>query len=113
MGQTNRYVSIDSSLNSVPFNSHGFFVCEYYTGHVAPMYAHPLDANPFFNTNFTINYWIEKGADSRKLVLGMPMYGQSFSLAENKRHTLNSATYGGGEAGNISVLIILFEKPLN
>lgn len=69
------------------------------TGHVAPMYAHPLDANPFFNTNFTINYWIEKGADSRKLVLGMPMYGQSFSLAENKIHILNSPTYGGGEAG--------------
>lgn len=69
------------------------------TGHVAPMYAHPLDVNPYFNTNFTINYWIEKGADSRKLVLGMPMYGQSFSLAENKRHGLNSPTYGGGEAG--------------
>lgn len=63
------------------------------------MYVHPLDANPTFNTNFTINYWIEKGADSRKLVLGMPMYGQSFSLAENKRHGLNSPTYGGGEAG--------------
>lgn len=63
------------------------------------MYVHPLDANLFFNTNSTVNYWIEKGADSRKLVLGMPMYGQSFSLAENKRHGLNSPTYGGGEAG--------------
>lgn len=59
------------------------------------MYAHPLDVNPHFNTNFTINYWIEKGADPRKLVLGMPMYGQSFSLAEAKRNTLNSPTYGG------------------
>lgn len=65
------------------------------TGHVAPMYVHPLDANPFFNTNYTINYWIEKGAEPRKLVLGMPMYGQSFSLAESKRNTLNSPTYGG------------------
>lgn len=81
------------------------------------MYHHPLDVNPTFNTNFTINYWIEKGASPRKLVLGkrkysfnlfktltqftrfifyilfklgMPMYGQSFSLAENKRHGLNS-----------------------
>lgn len=51
-------------------------------------------------TNFTVNYWIEKGADSRKLVLGMPMYGQSFSLAESNRHGLNSPTYGGGEAGD-------------
>lgn len=29
----------------------------------------------------------------------MPMYGQSFSLADNKENGLNVATYGGGEAG--------------
>lgn len=69
------------------------------TGHVAPMYAHPEDIDATFNTNFTINYWIEKGADRKKLVLGMPMYGQSFSLADNKENGLNAATYGGGEAG--------------
>lgn len=57
------------------------------------------DLSNTFTTNFTINYWIEKGADPRKLVLGMPMYGQSFSLAENTQHVLNSPTYGGGEAG--------------
>lgn len=70
------------------------------TGHVAPMYAHPQDDNVNFNTNFTIHYWIQQGADPRKLVLGMPMYGQSFSLADNSRHGLNSQTYGGGEAGD-------------
>lgn len=75
------------------------------------MYAHPSDANPLFNTNFTINYWIEKGADPRKLVLGMPMYGQSFSLAENKRHTLNSPTYGGGEAGEVENFISVSYLP--
>jgi len=31
--------------------------------------------------------------------MGMPMYGQSFSLADNSDHGLNAATYGGGEAG--------------
>ncbi|KAJ8920078.1 hypothetical protein NQ315_011732 [Exocentrus adspersus] len=69
------------------------------TGHVAPMYAHPEDIDDTFNTNFTIHYWIEKGADRRKLVMGMPMYGQSFSLADNNENGLNAATYGGGEAG--------------
>lgn len=29
----------------------------------------------------------------------MPMYGQSFSLADNSDHGLNAHTYGGGEAG--------------
>lgn len=30
----------------------------------------------------------------------MPMYGQSFSLADNNVNGLNSPTYGGGEAGD-------------
>lgn len=69
------------------------------TGHVAPMYEHPDDFDKTFNANFTLNYWIEQGADPRKLVMGMPMYGQSFSLADNSNHDLNARTYGGGEAG--------------
>ncbi|GAB0096498.1 Probable chitinase 10 [Sergentomyia squamirostris] len=69
------------------------------TGHVAPMYQHPTDFEPTFNANYSINYWIQKGADPKKIVMGMPMYGQSFSLAETNRHGLNSPTYGGGEAG--------------
>lgn len=69
------------------------------TGHVAPMYAHPEDWEKTFNANFSVNYWLEKGVDPRKLILGMPMYGQSFSLAERSNNGLNSPTYGGGEAG--------------
>ncbi|XP_056636318.1 probable chitinase 10 [Diorhabda sublineata] len=70
------------------------------TGHVAPMYEHPESSDDTFNTNFTINYWIEKGADRKKLVMGMPMYGQSFSLSDNSNHGLNAPSYGGGEAGD-------------
>lgn len=69
------------------------------TGHVAPMYVHPDDSDKTFNSNFTLNYWIVKGADPRKLIFGMPMYGQSFSLASRSNTGLNSPTYGGGEAG--------------
>ncbi|XP_037807480.1 probable chitinase 10 [Lucilia sericata] len=68
------------------------------TGHVAPMYDHP-EGTEGFNANFSINYWLQKGADRSKLIMGMPMYGQSFSLAEAKNHDLNAPTYGGGEAG--------------
>lgn len=32
--------------------------------------------------------------------MGMPMYGQSFSLADNQEYGLNAPTYGGGEAGD-------------
>ncbi|XP_017154888.1 probable chitinase 10 [Drosophila miranda] len=68
------------------------------TGHVAPMYEHP-DGTATFNANFSINYWLESGADRKKLIMGMPMYGQSFSLAQSSDHQLNAPTYGGGEAG--------------
>ncbi|PNF16877.1 putative chitinase 10 [Cryptotermes secundus] len=70
------------------------------TGHVAPMYPHPDDIDVTFNANFSINYWIKQGADPKKIVMGMPMYGQSFSLADNNNHGLNAPTYGGGEAGD-------------
>lgn len=69
------------------------------TGHVAPLYVRPDDWEPTFNANFSINYWIELGAPPRKLVMGAPLYGQSFSLAERNQRGLNAPTYGGGEAG--------------
>lgn len=69
------------------------------TGHVAPMYEHDDDIDATFNANFTMHYWMQQGADPKKLVMGMPMYGQSFSLADNSNNGLNAPTYGGGEAG--------------
>lgn len=56
----------------------------------------------FFIQNYTIHYWIEKGADRKKLIMGMPMYGQSFSLADAKENGLNSKSYGPGEAGEFT-----------
>ncbi|KAI9586702.1 probable chitinase 10 [Glossina fuscipes] len=68
------------------------------TGHVAPMYGYPGDVENF-NVNFSINYWLQKGAERKKLIMGMPMYGQSFTLAQASDHGLNAPSYGGGEAG--------------
>lgn len=52
--------------------------------------------------NFSLNYWIEKGAAPSKLVMGMPLYGQSFSLADAGHRELNAKTYGPGEAGEFT-----------
>ncbi|KAK6618323.1 hypothetical protein RUM44_002775 [Polyplax serrata] len=72
------------------------------TGHVAPMYLHADDFDVTFHANFSINYWINEGADRKKIVMGLPMYGQSFSLANAQMNGLNSPTYGGGEAGEFT-----------
>ncbi|XP_071640435.1 probable chitinase 10 [Temnothorax longispinosus] len=69
------------------------------TGHVAPLYSLPNDWEPTFNVNFSIHYWIEKGANPKKLIMGSPLYGQSFSLAKINVHGLNAPTYSGGESG--------------
>ena len=65
------------------------------TGHVAPIYEHPDDFDSTFNVNYTINYWLEKGMDKSKLIMGLPLYGQSFTLASKSDNGLNSKTYGG------------------
>lgn len=95
------------------------------TGHVAPMYAHEDDDDQTFNSvsvnciihiietfikslqnylfyrqNFTVHYWLQKGASREKLVMGLPFYGQSFSLAENTDRGLGVPTSAGGEPGD-------------
>ena len=69
------------------------------TDHSAPLYFHSETEDAQFNTNFTLHYWIEKGADPAKLIMGIPLYGQSFTLSDSRDTGLNSATYGPGEAG--------------
>ena len=49
--------------------------------------------------NYTMNYWVESGAPKSKLVMGMPLYGQSFTLTNAKEHGLNAAARDGGTAG--------------
>lgn len=54
----------------------------------------------FISQNFSVNYWISKGASPEKLILGVPFYGQSFSLEENAGSGLGAPSYAGGEAGD-------------
>lgn len=82
-------------ISLMTYDYHGNF--DGRTGHNAPLYA-----NDNFNTDFTVNYWIQKGAPSKKLVLGMPTYGQSFTLADANQHGLNAPSKGAGEAGPIT-----------
>lgn len=72
------------------------------TGHVAPLYHHPDDEIETFNANFTMHYWMEQGAPAEKLVMGMPLYGQSFQLADAKRNGLNAKAPGPGQAGEFT-----------
>ncbi|RZF43160.1 hypothetical protein LSTR_LSTR012780 [Laodelphax striatellus] len=61
------------------FDYHGAW--EHETGHVAPLYPTPGEQYPDYNVDSTIAHLVALGADKSKLVVGMPFYGQSFTLA--------------------------------
>lgn len=81
----------------VPSDYHGQW--DKKSGHVAPLYYHPDDDIEFFNANYSLRYWIEKGASPKKIVMGVPLYGQSFSLSDPKNNGLNAKASGPGTAG--------------
>lgn len=48
----------------------------------APLYARPNEKGIFetLNINYSVNYWISKGLDRSKIIIGLPTYGHSFKL---------------------------------
>ena len=85
-------------INVMTYDFHGYW--DRRTGHVSPLFN--TDGNDQFTTNFSMNYWAQLGAEKQKLVMGLPMYGQAFSLANPGENGLNSAVIGRGEPGEFT-----------
>merc|ERR1711928_92379 len=64
------------------------------TGHVAPMNFHSESELAYFNANYTLNYWIRLGGDPKKVIMGIPLYGQSFTLTNPNDNGLNAPAMG-------------------
>ncbi|XP_022243409.1 probable chitinase 10 [Limulus polyphemus] len=69
------------------------------TKHHSPLYYHQKDKDPDFNSNFSMNYWLHKGATPTKLVMGIPFYGRSFTLSNPSSSGLNAPVKGKGLPG--------------
>lgn len=67
--------------------------------------THHTDTNPNGltyqdNVYNSINHWLRRGANSRKIVMGISASGKTFALQEPKHWELGSPVYrGGGSAG--------------
>lgn len=74
--------------------------------HHAPLYPLSGDVDDEYNYDVglnidsTIQFYLSKGADSRKLVLGLPTYGRSYTLFNPEATELGSPTDGPGAQGD-------------
>lgn len=71
----------------------------------APLYEGISDTTPVqkeLNVDACVRYWISQGAPSEKIILGMPLYGRSFTLANPIQTAPGSANYGPGLPGPYS-----------
>jgi chitinase len=90
-------------MNVMTYDYHGGW--EDRLGHNAPLYKRPDehdDLSTWFNVNYTIHYYLEKGADKKKMVMGMPFYGRAWTLESPDKVNLNDTAKGMSPAGFIS-----------
>lgn len=56
------------------------------TGHHSPLSAHSglssFDDGKKLNVEWTVSYYLDKGAPRNKIVVGMPTYGRSYTLTD-------------------------------
>ncbi|KAK9730328.1 Glycosyl hydrolases family 18 [Popillia japonica] len=72
------------------------------TGHNAPLYASSKDVTETtkqLNVHACIQGWIKRGADPKKIIMGVGTYGRSFTLADANKNGIGATSYNGGSAG--------------
>jgi len=81
------------------YDYHGAW--ENFTHHNAPLCGYPGDSGETenFSVEWTVNYWLSLGAPPEKTVMGVPLYGRCYTLADINQHTMLSPADGAGEAG--------------
>ncbi|XP_037629459.1 acidic mammalian chitinase-like [Sebastes umbrosus] len=65
-------------INVMAYDFHGAW--DPFTGHNSPLYRSSSDQgdNIYYNVDFAIKYWRDKGAPLEKLILGFTTYGRTF-----------------------------------
>ncbi|KAG7169534.1 chitinase 10-like 8, partial [Homarus americanus] len=82
-------------IHLMSYDFHGSW--ENKVAHHSPLYAE-AGQNPELCTDFAVNYWIKKGAPAHKIVIGVPLYGRSWTLAGAENFP-GAAARGPGQQG--------------
>ncbi|XP_055374481.1 chitinase-3-like protein 1 [Condylostylus longicornis] len=87
-------------INIMAYDLHGTW--DTTIGINAPLYAGPADITETqkqLNVDSCVRYWLEQGAPPHKIVLGVPLYGRNFALANLAETKPGSRFNGPGQAG--------------
>lgn len=88
-------------INLMTYDLHGSW--DGVTGIHAPLYAGSADYTSYqkqLNIDSVIKYWIAQGAPRDQLILGIPLYGKTFTLANSNNYGVGAASIGAGNAGS-------------
>jgi chitinase len=88
------------------------------TGLNAPLYARSNEVGMFetLNINYSVNYWMSKGLDRSKIIVGLATYGHSYRLVNpfNTKIYAPAEDYGGvGVLGFVSYSEICWFRATN
>ncbi len=86
--------------NVMAYDYHGYWDGK--TGHHSPLTGVPGDKYPSYNAEDILNYYVSKGFAKSQLNLGIPFYGQSYTLASKTAHGLEATSSGPGAPGRYS-----------
>ncbi|CAG5126323.1 unnamed protein product [Candidula unifasciata] len=84
------------------YNYHGQW--EKITGHHSGLYRHRDDPKTGEKAQlyqeWSIDYWLDVGIPREKLIVGIPTYGMSFTLANPSNSEVHAPAVGGGRMGD-------------
>ncbi|CAG2173609.1 unnamed protein product, partial [Oppiella nova] len=94
--EMNKYLDF---INLMTYDLHGSW--EQKTGHHAALHTGPgdTDQDKMLTVHYAVDLWLQLGAEPKKLVVGIPLYGRTFKLAAPENNGFNAPTAGAGSAG--------------
>lgn len=84
-------------INVMTYDFHGSY--DGVTGQNSPLYPSASESTDQLSVHGAIQGWIQSGADPQKLVLGIGLYGRTFTLANPNVNGVGAPTVGPGNSG--------------